>query len=134
MVKAYGAAALAVVTKGPVGIVLPGLILLLFIAARRLTQKDKDDYSLAKDITLLFNPLGILLFIVLASPWYIAMYSIHGQEFISGFLGLHNMERALVSRASEIQRLVLLLNYCSSCTVTMDTSSNLQTQKYKLEK
>ena len=25
------------------------------------------------------------------------MYSIHGQEFISGFLGLHNMERALVS-------------------------------------
>lgn len=97
MVKAYGAAALAVVTKGPVGIVLPGLILLLFIAARWLTQKDKDEYSLAKDITLLFNPLGILLFIVLASPWYIAMYSIHGQEFISGFLGLHNMERALVS-------------------------------------
>ena len=97
MVKAYGSAALAVVTKGPVGIVLPGLILLLFIAARWLTQKDKDDYSLAKDITLLFNPLGILLFIVLASPWYIAMYSIHGQEFISGFLGLHNMERALVS-------------------------------------
>lgn len=97
MVKAYGAAALAVVTKGPVGIVLPGLILLLFIAARWFTKKDKDDYSLAKDITLLFNPLGILLFIVLASPWYIAMYSIHGQEFISGFLGLHNMERALVS-------------------------------------
>ena len=97
MVKAYAAAALAVVTKGPVGIVLPGLILLLFIAARWFTQKDKDDYSLAKDITLLFNPLGILLFIVLASPWYIAMYSIHGQEFISGFLGLHNMERALVS-------------------------------------
>lgn len=97
MVKAYAAAALAVVTKGPVGIVLPGLILLLFIAARWFTQKDKDEYSLAKDITLLFNPLGILLFIVLASPWYIAMYLIHGQEFISGFLGLHNMERALVS-------------------------------------
>lgn len=97
MIKAYGAAALAVVTKGPVGIVLPGLILLLFIGARWFTQKDKENYSLAKDITLLFNPLGILLFIVLASPWYIAMYSIHGQEFISGFLGLHNMERALVS-------------------------------------
>ena len=97
MVKAYGAAALAVVTKGPVGIVLPGLILLLFLAARWFTQKDKDDYSLAKDITLLFNPFGILLFIVLGSPWYIAMYLIHGQEFISGFLGLHNMERALVS-------------------------------------
>ena len=97
MVKAYGAAALAVVTKGPVGIVLPGLILLLFIAIRWFTQKDNDDYSLDKDIKLLFNPIGIFLFIILASPWYIAMYSIHGQEFISGFLGLHNMERALVS-------------------------------------
>lgn len=97
MVKAYGAAALAVVTKGPVGIVLPGLILLLFIAIRWFTQKDNDDYSLNKDIKLLFNPFGIFLFIILASPWYIAMYSIHGQEFISGFLGLHNMERALVS-------------------------------------
>ena len=97
MVKAYGAAALAVVTKGPVGIVLPGLILLLFVAMRWFTQKDNNDYTVTKDIKLLFNPLGILLFIILASPWYIAMYSIHGQEFISGFLGLHNMERALVS-------------------------------------
>lgn len=97
MVKAYGAAALAVVTKGPVGIVLPGLILFLFVAMRWFTQKDTNDYTLTNDIKLLFNPLGILLFIVLASPWYIAMYSIHGQEFISGFLGLHNMERALVS-------------------------------------
>lgn len=97
MVKAYRAAALAVVTKGPVGIVLPGLILLLFIAIRWFTQKDNDDYSLNKDIKLLFNPFGIFLFIILASPWYIAMYSIHGQDFISGFLGLHNMERALVS-------------------------------------
>ena len=97
IVKAYGAAALAVVTKGPVGIVLPGLILLLFIAIRWFTKKDNDDYSLDKDIKLLFNPFGIFLFIILASPWYIAMYSIHGQEFISGFLGLHNMERALVS-------------------------------------
>ena len=59
IVKAYGAAALAVVTKGPVGIVLPGLILLLFIAIRWFTKKDNDDYSLDKDIKLLFNPLGI---------------------------------------------------------------------------
>ena len=53
IVKAYGAAALAVVTKGPVGIVLPGLILLLFIAIRWFTKKDNDDYSLDKDIKFL---------------------------------------------------------------------------------
>ena len=79
--------------------------------------KDKDDYSLAKDITLLFNPLGILLFIVLASPWYIAMYSIHGQEFISGFLGLHNMERALVSEHPKFNVWYYYLIIVPSCSL-----------------
>ena len=32
MVKAYVAAALAVITKGPIGIILPGLILLIYDA------------------------------------------------------------------------------------------------------
>ena len=32
MVKAYIAAALAVITKGPIGIILPGLILLIMYA------------------------------------------------------------------------------------------------------
>ena len=38
-----------------------------------------------------------IIYSSIASPWYIAMYSIHGQDFISGFLGLHNIDRALVS-------------------------------------
>ena len=97
MVKAYIAAALAVITKGPIGIILPGLILLIYVCARYIVHRKDESYQLSKDIKLLFNPFGIFLFIILASPWYIAMYSIHGQEFISGFLGLHNMERALVS-------------------------------------
>ena len=88
MVKAYGAAALAVVTKGPVGIVLAWINTTTIYCYTMVYKKDNDDYSLDKDIKLLFNPLGIFLFIILASPWYIAMYSIHGQEFISGFLGL----------------------------------------------
>lgn len=97
MVKAYIAAALAVITKGPIGIILPGLILLFYVCARYAIHRKDEIYQLSKDIKLLFNPLGLLAFIAIASPWYIAMYSIHGEQFISGFLGLHNVDRALVS-------------------------------------
>ena len=97
MVKAYIAAALAVITKGPIGIILPGLILLIYVCARYAIHRKDEIYQLSKDIKLLFNPFGLLVFIAIASPWYIAMYSIHGEQFISGFLGLHNVDRALVS-------------------------------------
>ena len=97
MVKAYIAAALAVITKGPIGIILPGLILLIYVCARYIVHRKDEIYQVSKDIKLLFNPFGLLVFIAIASPWYIAMYSLHGEQFISGFLGLHNVDRALVS-------------------------------------
>ena len=97
ILKAYIAAAFAVLAKGPIGLILPGFILILFVLARWFTHKSTTDSTLAKDIKLLFNPWGILLFTVIALPWYLAMYAIHGSEFINGFFGLHNVDRALVS-------------------------------------
>ena len=38
-------------------------------------------------------PAGILIFAVVAVPWYWAMYSIHGNPFIETFLGFHNITR-----------------------------------------
>lgn len=97
ILKAYIAAAFAVLAKGPIGLILPGFILILFVLARWFTHKSTTDSTLPKDIKLLFNPWGILLFTVIALPWYLAMYAIHGSEFINGFFGLHNVDRALVS-------------------------------------
>ena len=97
MVKAYVAAALAVLTKGPIGLLLPGLILLVFMILQKYIKTNKDEVSLLRNLKIAFTPLGIILFFAIASPWYVAMYSIHGQEFISGFLGLQNVGRALVS-------------------------------------
>lgn len=97
MVKAYIAAAFAVLTKGPIGLLLPGLILLVFMVFQKYIRANKDEVNLLKDLKIAFTPLGIILFFAIASPWYVAMYSIHGQEFISGFLGLQNVGRALVS-------------------------------------
>ena len=85
---AYACAALAVLTKGPVGLVLPGLIIVLFLLWRR------DFKSVFLHIKL---GSGLLLFFVIAGLWYVPMYMMHGGDFISQFIGVHNVLRATVS-------------------------------------
>lgn len=77
-------AGLAVLTKGPIGIILPGIIFLCYA----LLKKDK------KILTTLFHPWGWLVFLLVALPWYIGMYHIHGSDFLDQFIGGHNYMRA----------------------------------------
>ena len=91
MIVAYVFAPLGVLTKGPVAIVLPGMILLVFAGINR-------SWSMVKAI---FDWRGILAFCVVCLPWYVYMYSVHGQDFINGFLGLHNVTRATQSEHPE---------------------------------
>ncbi|WP_312560792.1 glycosyltransferase family 39 protein [Anaerospora sp.] len=83
----YVSMALAVLTKGPAGALLPGLVILLFLILRRKWTKLRE----------IVTPQGIILFIVVALPWYAAMYFLHGAEFINTFFGVHNYLRATVS-------------------------------------
>lgn len=91
MTIAYFGAAFACLAKGPVGLVLPGALLLFWCLSTRSM----------KNVMRLFSPSGILIFILFAAPWYYAMYAIHGQDFIDGFIGLHNVTRALSSEHPE---------------------------------
>jgi 4-amino-4-deoxy-L-arabinose transferase-like glycosyltransferase len=83
----YLGMALAVLTKGPVGILLPGLVILAFLGLRRNLSECKSMYL----------PVGLLLFLLVALPWYAAMYYEHGAKFLDTFLGVHNYLRATVS-------------------------------------
>lgn len=87
MVIAYFSAGLACLSKGPVGLVLPGMLLLIWCGLMR-----------NKKLFLrLFPWQGILIFFITALPWYACMYAIHGDPFIREFLGLHNIVRATSS-------------------------------------
>lgn len=83
---AYLSAGLAVLTKGPVGIVLPGLIIIVFLLVRC------DLGTLRRQ-----PPLGLLLFALVGGSWYAGMYALHGMDFISNFFGVHNILRATVA-------------------------------------
>ncbi|MBP1765585.1 MAG: hypothetical protein H6Q65_2643, partial [Firmicutes bacterium] len=74
---------LAVLTKGPVGCLFPGAIIFLYMLVTR-------QFGILKKMKL---PVGIILFSLIALPWYIVMYNIHGSIFLDTFIGFHNITR-----------------------------------------
>jgi 4-amino-4-deoxy-L-arabinose transferase-like glycosyltransferase len=82
---AYIAAGLAVLTKGPIGIVFPGMIVLLHLLLTKNLQAVKHIKVIS----------GGFLVVLVSLPWYLAMYHFHGMDFINTFLGFHNITRFL---------------------------------------
>ena len=71
----YIGMALATLTKGPVGFALPLIVAALYLTwTRRWRDYWQKGFPLA----------GMLLFILLAAPWYAAMFLIHGEAYASG--------------------------------------------------
>lgn len=89
---AYAAAGIAVLTKGPIGLAMPGLIILLFLAWQR-------DFSRLLKMRI---GTGMLLFTAIISVWYLPMFVMHGWDFINTFFGVHNVLRATVSEHPEV--------------------------------
>ncbi len=75
---------LGFLTKGPIAVVTPMVVSFVFFAIKG---------ELKLWFRAAFNPLGILLFLAVASPWYIAQYLKEGQAFIDGFFFKHNIGR-----------------------------------------
>ena len=80
----YILTALAVLTKGPVGIVLPILIIgsfLIYLGEWR---------QVLKEMRLL---KGSLIFLFITIPWYVLVILVNGQNYINSFFGYHNFQR-----------------------------------------
>lgn len=84
---AYALAGLAVLTKGPVGLVLPGITVVAFVVIAGRWREWRRLYLWP----------GLLVFILVAGPWYFFMYQAHGRDFVDVFLGVHNYLRATVA-------------------------------------
>ncbi len=84
---AYGCLGLAVLSKGPVAVILPGLIFLAWL----LSQKQW------RGIVQLWHPGGMLIFLALVLPWYI-LVSLENPEFVSYFFLQENLQRFLTPR------------------------------------
>ncbi|MBV9215471.1 MAG: glycosyltransferase family 39 protein [Acidobacteria bacterium] len=75
---------LGFLTKGPVALVLPFGAALLFAIFRR---------NWRPLLQLAFQPLGWLIFLASAAPWYVAQTMRDGGKFVSEFFLQHNLGR-----------------------------------------
>ncbi len=75
---------LGVLTKGPVAVVIPLAAAFLLALARG---------QLPRYFRAVFSPVGWVIFLAVAAPWYVAVYLQEGQAFIDGFFLRHNVSR-----------------------------------------
>lgn len=76
---------LSVLTKGPVGVFLPVLIVTIYLILAKETKRIKEMPILS----------GLLVFLAVSLPWYLLAYKVHGSAFIDEFFGFHNVIRFL---------------------------------------
>ncbi|NQS89348.1 glycosyltransferase family 39 protein [Patescibacteria group bacterium] len=80
---------LAVLTKGLVGIVLPGLIIAFYVIfAKKLVLLSKKSFWI-------HCILGFLIFLAIAAPWHILEYIRHGKDFIDEYFLIRTFNRYL---------------------------------------
>ena len=80
----FAATGFGVLTKGPVAIMIPFVVTFIYFTLKR---------NLLFWLKSVFNPIGILIFLLIAGPWYWLEYQDQGMKFIEGFFFKHNLSR-----------------------------------------
>lgn len=75
---------LGFLTKGPVAVAVPLAAAFLLALVRG---------QLPRYFRAIFSPVGWIIFLAVAAPWYVAVYLRDGQAFIDGFFLRHNLNR-----------------------------------------
>ncbi|MEO8680822.1 MAG: glycosyltransferase family 39 protein [Vicinamibacterales bacterium] len=82
---------LGFITKGPVGLIIPAIVIVpLLVIERRSIALTPADLV-----------MGFLLFTVIAAPWYLVMWFRHGNEYLQGFFVGDNFERFATDRFND---------------------------------
>ena len=81
----YVSVGLGVLTKGPIAILLPGLVFAVYLTWYR-------ELGRIRDVML---PLGTVIVLAIVVPWYVALYQHSGWEPIKSFLVGENWDRYL---------------------------------------
>jgi 4-amino-4-deoxy-L-arabinose transferase-like glycosyltransferase len=86
VIAAGACAGLALLAKGPLGALLPALVAIAYLAAAR--DRRQAWRRIASRV-----PLAILAMVVVAGPWYTAIFATQGRAFVDVFLLNHNVAR-----------------------------------------
>jgi 4-amino-4-deoxy-L-arabinose transferase-like glycosyltransferase len=79
--------AFAVLTKGPVFALLPGVAIVIYLIWTKGLKALRVAPALA----------ALIVFALIACPWYLLMIKMHGKDFTEAFFGFHNITRFMES-------------------------------------
>jgi 4-amino-4-deoxy-L-arabinose transferase-like glycosyltransferase len=82
-VGAAAAAGLATLAKGPLGLLLPGLVVAGYLLSTREWRRLRE----------ILAPGALVAFLLVAAPWYVAILRDQGRHFLDVFILNHNIER-----------------------------------------
>ena len=82
---------LGFLTKGPVGVIIPLLVIVPVLAIERRSI----------GVTPIDLVLGMLVFIAVSMPWYVLMWLRHGNEYLQSFFVGDNFERFATDRFND---------------------------------
>ena len=99
MLVGAAAMALGVLTKGPVGLVIPALVVLVVRLVLRRSLLPSRDGWLGVSWRTLAGGAAVLL--VIALPWYTAMVAAHGPGYLERFFVGENLERFATDRYND---------------------------------
>ena len=85
----YPFLALAFLTKGPIALGIPGVVIVLFLVWQWLGGQ--GDWKVLNHMRLI---MGLAIIIFIAGPWFFYMVDIH-PDYFREFFGKHNLERGL---------------------------------------
>jgi 4-amino-4-deoxy-L-arabinose transferase-like glycosyltransferase len=83
LVLMYICAGLGMLTKGPIAVVLPGLVFFLYLIIQ----------GRWRDLGRVMIPAGALIVLAIVAPWYFAIHQRHGLDPIAAFFWGENVSR-----------------------------------------
>ena len=98
LILSAAACALATLTKGPVGVALPVLIVLPAVGLEYFLQS-AERRRVAVNVRDL--ALALLVFLLIAVPWYATVTWVHGSEYLYRFFVAENLERFATARYND---------------------------------
>lgn len=94
VISAVGAAG-AILTKGPIGLVLPALVVGPLVAWESWVTRSRPTARLA-DLAIF-----AIVVLVLSAPWYLGMTLVHGAAYLDRFFIAENLDRFATSRYND---------------------------------
>ncbi|HKS40275.1 MAG TPA: glycosyltransferase family 39 protein [Blastocatellia bacterium] len=79
----YASVGLGIITKGPVAAVLPALSFVIYLAINHRLRAWRE----------MMMPAGLLIIAAIVLPWYVAVYTEHGWNYIETFILKDNLSR-----------------------------------------